>query len=137
MSKYDSNLASEFYILASLYRLGINAFVTLGNKKSVDIIVESSAGKQVTIDVKGMKGKTSFPVDNVDFTNLKRNHFLIFVAFLDQMEDPSFYPEIYIIPQSKLEPLLYENPKRTRKTINLGTLRKKANSYKDNWGLLQ
>ena len=36
---YNTNLASEFYVLSMLYRLGFDANLTLGNKKSVDITV--------------------------------------------------------------------------------------------------
>ncbi len=36
----NTNLASEYYVLSMLYRIGANAYLTLGNKKSVDIIVE-------------------------------------------------------------------------------------------------
>jgi hypothetical protein len=137
MKTYNTNLASEFFVLASLYRLGFNAFITLGNKKSVDIIVESNNGTQLTIDVKGMKGKTSFPIDNVMESANKKSHFLIFVAFLDKMEDPSAYPEIYILPHNKVKDFVYQNPAKTRKTVNLSTLRNKGSSYKNCWRLLE
>ncbi len=39
MTKYNTNLASEFYVLSMLHRLGADASLTLGNKKAVDIIV--------------------------------------------------------------------------------------------------
>lgn len=52
---HNTNLAAEFYVLSILYRLGINAHLTLGNKKSVDIVVEKE-DKVITIDVKGLKG---------------------------------------------------------------------------------
>ncbi|GAH30245.1 unnamed protein product, partial [marine sediment metagenome] len=56
MSKYNTNLASEFYVLSTLHRLGLDAFLTLGNKKSVDILVASPGGLFLTIDVKGVAG---------------------------------------------------------------------------------
>ena len=33
-SGYDTGMASEFLVLSNLYRLGVNAFISLGNKKS-------------------------------------------------------------------------------------------------------
>jgi len=48
-----------------LYRLGFDASLTLGNKKSVDIIVVNESGDVLTIDVKRLAGTTSWPVDNV------------------------------------------------------------------------
>ena len=44
MTKYNTNLASEFYVLSMVHRLGVDASLTLGNKKAVDIIVLN--GKQ-------------------------------------------------------------------------------------------
>ena len=45
---HNTNLAAEFYVLSILYRLGINAHLTLGNKKFVDIVVEKE-DKVITI----------------------------------------------------------------------------------------
>ena len=65
MKPYDTNLASEFFVLSSLYRLGADATLTLGNKKSVDIVVIRKAGDAVTIDVKGVAGRWDWPADNI------------------------------------------------------------------------
>lgn len=35
--KQNTNLASEYFILSCVYRVGANAYLTLKNKKSVDI----------------------------------------------------------------------------------------------------
>jgi hypothetical protein len=58
MTKYNTNLASEYYVLATLYRLGFDAYITLGNKKSIDIILHLENHNQITIDVKGLQGTT-------------------------------------------------------------------------------
>ena len=44
MAAYNTNLAGEFFILSVLYRLGADANLTLGNKKSVDIVVGRMTG---------------------------------------------------------------------------------------------
>lgn len=49
---YNTNLAAEFYVLSVLHRLGADANLTLGNKKSVDIAVVRDAGDALTVDVK-------------------------------------------------------------------------------------
>lgn len=63
--RYDTNLASEFYVLAALHRLGADASLSLGNKKCVDITVVHEAGDTSTIDVKGVAGKHDWPVGNI------------------------------------------------------------------------
>ena len=95
MPRYDTNLAAEFYTLSVLYRLGAAATLTLGNKKSVDIVVVRSAGDTVTIDVKGIAGKTCWPVSNVPTDRAR--HFVVFVSFLNRIDDPSVSPEVYVV----------------------------------------
>ena len=77
MTTYNTNLAAEFYVLSLLHRLGAEANLTLGNKKAVDIVVVGDAGDTITVDVKGLAGKTSWPVDNVK--ELREKHFIILV----------------------------------------------------------
>jgi hypothetical protein len=59
MTTYNTNLASEFYVLSMLHRLGYDALLTLGNKKSVDILLVRENDDVITIDVKGLAGTTS------------------------------------------------------------------------------
>jgi hypothetical protein len=135
MTKYNTNLASEFYVLSMLYRMGHNASLTLGNKKSVDIIVIPEKGEPITIDVKGLAGKTSWPVDNVK--KVANHHFLIFVSYLYKITEHSVLPEVYIVPSDKLEPLIYNSPKGNRRVLQLSRLRKDGSQYKDAWQLLK
>ena len=47
------------------YSIKIKALLTLGNKKSVDIIVTKEKGDLITIDVKGIANKYDWPADNI------------------------------------------------------------------------
>jgi hypothetical protein len=90
LSKYETNLASEFYVLAALYRLGADASLSLGNKKAVDITVVRAAGDAITIDVKGVAGRHDWPADNISSVPRER-HFVVFVSFEGKFEDPRLY----------------------------------------------
>jgi len=134
----NTNLASEYYILSCLYRIGSNAYLTLGNKKSVDIVVEK-ADALLTIDVKGLEGSSSFPVDN--WSKKDKNHFFVFVSYTGKIEDTNRVPETYIVPTNELElthkeldgeSLIYVNPKGNRKVVPLSKLRK-LEKYGNNW----
>jgi hypothetical protein len=126
MSAYNSNLAGEFYVLSMLHRLGANATLTLGNKKSVDIAVIRAAGEAVTVDVKALAGKTCWPVDN--FHGAKEGHFLALVCFMGKIEDLATVPETYIVPSADVEELIYHAP-GGRKTIERRTIRLSAAKY--------
>ena len=54
--RYNTNLAAEFWVLSALYRLGVEAHLTLGNKKSIDILIHGNSQTICTVDVKGLAG---------------------------------------------------------------------------------
>ena len=129
-SKYNTNLAAEFHVLSMLHRLGADANLTLGNKKSVDIAIVRGQGDATTVDVKGLAGKTSWPVDNIG--KGKPNHYIVLVCFLEKIADPTLLPEVYIVPSLDLEPLIYHAP-GGRKVITLTKTRKEGARYRDAW----
>jgi hypothetical protein len=126
---YNTNLAAEFYVLSMLHRLGAEANLTLGNKKSVDIVVVIEAGDTITVDVEGLAGKTGWPVDN--FRD-KQKHFLIFICFLDEIDNPQVAPEAYIVPSNEVATLIYNAP-GGRKLVRLSKLRATNDKYRDAW----
>ncbi len=137
--RQNTNLASEYYVLSMLYRIGANAYLTLGNKKAVDIIIDQK-DQLLTIDVKGLKGTTGFPVDNWD--KKEKNHFLVFVSFLNKIDDPQIVPETYIVPSLDIDKsfreldgksLVYLTPSGTRKDVMLNKLRKLKDKYLHKW----
>jgi hypothetical protein len=127
---YNTNLAAEFYVLSMLHRLGANALLTLGNKKAVDILVEKN-GKSLTIDVKGLTDKTSFPVDNY---RAEAGHYIAFVSFLNKIGDPAVQPEVYIVPSLdiKKQGLLFSAPSGAQR-VQYKTLSENAGTYPDKW----
>ena len=135
MTTYNTNLASEFYVLSMLNRLGLDASLTLGNKKSVDIVVVRDSGEVVTVDVKGLAGTTLWPLDNVK--KIAKDHFLIFVSYLGKIADNSIQPEVYIVPSERLDSLIYHNPNKTRRGIQLSRMRKDGQEFRDAWHLLR
>ena len=130
---YNTNLASEFYVLSALHRLGLDAVLTLGNKKSVDLAVVRDAGDSVTVDVKGLAGKTGWPVDNVK--EAKPRHFLVFVCYCGKIEEVEVSPEVWVIPSTKLAPFIYHAP-GGRKVVQRSNLLQEAQEYRNAWPLI-
>jgi hypothetical protein len=127
---YNTNLAAEFYVLSVLHRFGADANLTLGNKKSVDIVVVRGAGDTITVDVKGLAGKTGWPVDNV--AKGTPGHFLVLVCFLDRIADPLALPEVYVIPSTELESVIYNAP-GGRRLVTVSKARKEGARFRDGW----
>ena len=96
----NTNMASEFYVMSILYRIGVEPVLTLGNKKDIDIVLQRHS-ETYTIDVKGLKGKTSWFIGNKEkiksFAKMK-NHYFVFVSYLNKFHDTDSQPEIYIVP---------------------------------------
>lgn len=100
MSKYNTNLASEFHVLSILHRLGLDAVLTLGNKKMVDIVITNKNGGFTTIDVKGIAKKYDWPADNIRIPK-DGHHFVVLVSYEGKIEDTTFMPSAWIIPHKK------------------------------------
>lgn len=132
-TKYNTNLAAEFYVLSALHRLGADATLTLGNKKSVDIAVVQATGRSLTVDVKGLAGKTSWPVDN--HGEPKKAHFYVFVCFCGKIGDPSVQPEVWVVPSMSLQPLIYHAP-GGRQVVQRSSLQKTGAKFRDAWHLI-
>ena len=137
----NTNLASEYYVMSCLYRIGADAYLTLGNKKSVDIIVKKS-DVLLTIDVKGLKGSTNFHIGNLKDEDKSEKHFIVFVSYTGKIKNTKHLPEMYIVPSNKLDfehpeldgkSLIYINPKESHKVVPLSKLRKLKEKYRDNW----
>jgi len=130
---YNTNLASEFYVLSTLHRLGLDAVLTLGNKKSVDLAVVRDAGDSVTVDVKGLAGKTAWPVDNVK--DAKKQHFLVFVCYCGKIREVDVSPEVWVIPSTNLAPFVYHAP-GGRKVVQRSKLLQEATKFRNAWHLI-
>ncbi|SEJ75190.1 hypothetical protein SAMN05216327_11891 [Dyadobacter sp. SG02] len=126
-SSQESGTGSEFLVLSNLYRLGINAFISFGNTKQIDIIIQARNGMALTVDVKSVRDYSSIPVTNV---RAKENHFLVVVVYNRRFADLKSLPDFYIIPSIKIDEIqeIYKAEKRL--------LKGKLSNFKDQWHFL-
>ena len=77
MPKEQTGIAGEFWFFSQLHRLGYEAYITLGNTKSVDISLKLNNETILTFDV---KSKISFG-GSFQYLNIpkRKNHFAVFV----------------------------------------------------------
>jgi len=126
---YNTNLASEFYVLSMLYRNQIEAYLTLGNKKSVDILVRKRDGQNISIDVKGaITG--DWLLGNKPLI-VKENHYIVLVHFGNKIEKIEVTPRIYVIPSNQILPFTKNGGKGY--SANLKILKEKGNKYLYDW----
>lgn len=136
-SGYNTNLAAEFHVLSVLHRRGLSASLTLGNRKAVDIVVESR-GRLFTIDVKGMASRTNWPMDNFKIkTDRRVRHFVALVTFHNKIRNPSVLPSVFLVPAEKVSAFFYRNPKGNRQVIRYGRMRDDGQKYLEAWRQLE
>jgi len=126
---FNTGVAAEYFILSQLYRMGIEAYISQGNKKAIDIRIIQEDGRAIFLDVKAVRGYSSLVVNNVI---PKENHYIVFVIYNDNFEAIEFFPEIYIVPSKELKKIT--NNYKKEKRVLKGNLQK--NSYKNNWNFL-
>ena len=91
-------LASKFYVLSVLHRLGADATLTFSQSDNVDITVVLESGKALTVDVKTLTGPMEWRVD--DF-RARAGHFLTFVWY-PAAAHPNTPPTVYIVASEQL-----------------------------------
>ena len=88
---FNTGIASEYLVLSKLYRLELEAYISQGNKKSVDIRVIKKDGSAISIDVKSVRGYSSLVVNNVQ---PKENHFIVFIIYNDKFRSEEHTSEL-------------------------------------------
>lgn len=116
-----TGMVSEFYVLSVLLRCGINANLTLGNQKKVDIIVNNK-GVAMTIDVKGLKSSGDFIIGNYFESKDDKNHFYIFVYY-SNFENVKENPELFVVPATEISAIVKE--RESVNNVSIASLREK------------
>ena len=124
----SSNLAAEYHVASLLYRLGYVVTVTFGNTKEIDLIVyDPTSRKTVTIDVKGLKNKTNWPMPNEEGLRPRPDHFFVLVTFKDKMRELETKPEVYTIPSTTVRRLWKSwSGRPAQKCINLKDVKNRS-----------
>jgi len=133
LTRYNTNLAAEFYVLSMLHRLGADAALTLGNKKGVDIMVARAAGEAVTVEVKGVAKRYDWPAGNIQSPHPER-HFVVLVSFEGQIADPTVAPRCWVVPLPDLEPYLHQYG--TRLDVLQSSMQENGEQFENAWTLI-
>lgn len=129
----NTNPASTFHVLSVLHRLGYDARLSLGKARTLGVMIIQEDGRKVDVEVKGLAGKNPWPVDSVG--EGRDDLYFAFVCFGGTIRDLDTSPEVWIIPSTALEPLIYDAP-GGRRVVQYVTLEHEARSFRGAWHLL-
>lgn len=125
---FDTGVAAEYFVLSQIYRLGLEAYISQGNKKAIDIRVIQENGNPLSIDVKAVRGYSSLVVNNV---KTSENHFIAFVIYNNKFEDVLTQPEVYIVPSLEV-PSITKHFREERRVM-----KRSLDNYLNNWSALR
>lgn len=128
-ARITADLAAEFHVASQLARLGYTVTLTIGKHKEIDIIAVHPDGRVATIDAKGLKNKTNWPMKP---KKQNKGHFFALVCYKNKFNDPLVPPETFVIPSTEIDKLLTPwsgNPKQT----GVGYGKVKGSAYAEAW----
>ena len=123
-----TGMAGEFLVVGQLFKREIQASLTIGNAKGVDVLAYNpSTGKTFTVEVKTVRTPNSFIIKS---SRIQAERIYVFVV----LNAPGFPEVFYIVPGSEILvdlPGFFGGSLRyaDRQAINRGPLAQ----YKDNW----
>ncbi len=128
-------MAGEFFVLACLHRLGVEAYLTLGNTKAVDIVVRRQGGSSLTIDVKSVADRADYWVSQPP-DRRGQDHIVVFLSFDGRIADPLASPTVWVVPFDSLRPHLRAGPAKDGGTwvgISRSQLDSDLVGFRNNW----
>lgn len=130
--------AAEFHVLCMLNRLQIDASLTFGNTKKVDIIIQNGK-RTLTIDSKGANTNLQAMLGGKIHSD-DPDHFYAIVHFRNKsFSDLTMTPDVYIIPASEIVKYSYKPPggaKINQLHPTKANRKELEDRYKNAWHLL-
>ena len=116
-TNYNTNLASEYLMMSHFSRVGKDAYLSLGNKKGVDIIVKTNKGAICIVEVKGNNKRNDWLISNTGKLPVASNLFYCLVCFHGQIEDLSKIADVWLIPSINLGVISEHKISKNKKTV--------------------
>jgi hypothetical protein len=114
---YNTNLASEYLMMSLLCRAGKDAYLSLGNKKGVDIIVKTDNGAICVVEVKGVNKRNDWIIGNSGTLPNSPNLFYALICFHGKIHELTTSASFWIIPSNKLSELTEHKISKNEKTV--------------------
>lgn len=130
--KQISGMAGEFLTAGKLFKLGLQAAVTLGNAKSVDILAfNPQNNKNYNVQVKTLRARNCFPIKK---EAVNKDHIYVFVLLNGNDQNEEYYivkGETLLSDIKHFWGASYGVKTSSMPAINYGPLK----DFKDNWAV--
>ncbi len=125
-----TGMAGEFFVMEKLFRLGVQACLTLGNAKAIDILAVSEENEFLKVEVKSNRGGGKWGVGTHDYSSEDRMVFVfLYYEDFDILENQ---PEVWVMKARDVEKL--KRPWFNSYAIYLYKEdRENMDQYRNNW----
>lgn len=137
-TNYNTNLASEYLMMSLLCRAGKDAYLSLANKKGVDIIVKTEKGAICIVEVKGVNKRNDWLIGNSGKLPIEQNLIYALVCFNGEINRLTSTADFWIIPSTKLAELTEHKISKNEKTVYISNkyVRDNYDEYKNTFKFL-
>jgi hypothetical protein len=134
-TNYNTNLSSEYLMMSLLSRAGKDAYLSLGNKKGVDIIVKTTKGAICIIEVKGVNKRNDWLICNSGKLPIGINLMYALVCFHGKIDQLTFSADFWVIPSSVLARISEHKISKNKKTVYISNklIRENYIDYKNSF----
>lgn len=132
-NNYNTNLASEYFVMSLMCRAGKEAYLSLGNKKGVDVIVKTLKGSMCIVEVKGVNKRNDWLINNLGKFEVAPNLIYALVCYHGEIADLTSTPDFWIIPSLKLAEVSEHKISKNEKTVYVSNkyIRDNYDEYKN------
>jgi hypothetical protein len=100
---HATGMAGEFFVMEKLFRLGHEPALTLGNAKSIDVLVRRSDGTLREVSVKAIRGGGKWGVASEDESAAKTRVYVL-LLYRD-FDNPKADVDVFVIPARDVQRL--------------------------------
>lgn len=138
-TNYNTNLASEYFIMSILCRTAKDAYLSLGNKKGVDIIVKTKLGAMCIVEVKGVNKRNDWLISNSGKFETAPNLIYAQVCYHGKIDDLNTVPDFWFVPSLKLSGNTEHKISKNGKTVYISNkyIRENYDEYKNSTKYLE
>ncbi len=133
MASYNTGLAAEYHVLSALTRLGLDACLTMGNRKAVDIFLFRDGRPALRLDVKGVAGPHDWTVQPQHFEEGGPD-FLVLVSYEGRIGDPTQAPRCWVMSTEDAAEFRKVYPTRT--ILSRSRILREGERFLEAWGVL-
>ena len=129
-------MASEFYVLSTLYRMGLEPLLTLGNKKGVDIYLPQDGSEMLSIEVKAVAKRMDWMFGDREFISSARK-WVVLLCYNGAFENLEQPPEAWVLPSSDIAHLIKVAGNEATRYLPAKLVRESCEAFKDAAGWSQ